>query len=76
MLTFLESVRYPSFVRNSNTALITTHISRKHSIHLVTKSQSRRFRILSQTEWRLSVTISIPVKHRRLPWQTLRTVVY
>jgi len=41
-----------------------------------TRFKSRRFRTLSQTERRLSVAISIPVEHRRLPWQTLRTVVY
>jgi len=58
------------------TALMTIRIFSRHSIHSTTRFKSRRFRTPSQTERQLSVTIWIPVKHRRLPCQTLRTVVY
>jgi hypothetical protein len=44
----------------------TIRIFSRHSIHLTTRFKSRRFRTSSQTERRLSVTIPIPVKHRRL----------
>ncbi|EMA23233.1 hypothetical protein C442_05941 [Haloarcula amylolytica JCM 13557] len=74
MLTFLESVRSLSFVRSSNTALLTTHIFRKHWIRLMTKSQLRRFRILSQTEKLLLGGILILGKHRRSPSPTHTTV--
>ena len=47
--------------------------SRMHSIHLMTKSQSRRFRRLSPTEKPLLVGISIPGKHRRSPSPTHTT---
>jgi len=44
--------------------------------HSTTRSRSRQFQTPSQTERQPSVVISIPVKHRRLPWQTQKTVAY
>nr|WP_267643350.1 twitching motility protein PilT [Haloarchaeobius amylolyticus] len=61
----LESAQFQLFAGNSKTALQLIHIFSQHSIHSTTKSQSRRFRIRSQTGRRLSVAISTLVKHRR-----------